>query len=72
MAFPAVFGLAPAREDMFETIWELREASGTCGFVAGWVGGLGGVDGLIEGFADAGGGAEALYAAFGVGLESCI
>lgn len=55
--------------DMFETISELREASGTCGFVAVCDGGFEGPVGLIEGFADKGGGAEGLYAAVGGGFE---
>lgn len=45
---PAVFGLAPARVVMFDTICEFRAAIGTCGFAAGLGGGGGDAAGLIR------------------------
>jgi hypothetical protein len=48
---PAVFGLAPARVDIFDTISEFRETSGICGFGVGFA-----VGGGCEGVAFAAGG----------------
>ena len=58
---PVLFGLAPAREEIFETIWELSAAMGIfgAGFTASggafegvgdFVGGVGGLIGAEEGF----------------------